>query len=134
VACCLLWSISNPDHELRVGALLDQHLPGVPYTLSHRLNPSLREYRRAISAAMDASLKPMMTRYLGSMQQRLRDAGFRGRLMVQTSQGGMADADALAKTPIHSLNSGPAMAPIAGRHIAQSAGISADIIVADTGG
>lgn len=134
VACCLLWSISNPDHELKVGALLEKHLPGVPYTLSHQLNPSLREYRRAISAAMDASLKPMMTRYLGSMQQRLRNAGFNGRLMVQTSQGGMADADALAKTPIHSLNSGPAMAPIAGRHIAQSAGISADIIVADTGG
>lgn len=134
VACCLLWSISNPDHELRVGELLDQHMPGVPYTLSHQLNPSLREYRRAISAAMDVSLKPMMTRYLGSMQQRLRDAGFKGRLMVQTSQGGMADAGALAKTPIHSLNSGPAMAPIAGHYIAQSAGISADIIVADTGG
>jgi N-methylhydantoinase A len=53
VAVCLLWSIYNPTHELRVGELLDAHLPGVPYSLSHRLNPALREYRRAsaISAA-----------------------------------------------------------------------------------
>ena len=61
VAVCLLWSIVNPAHELRVGELLDEHLPGVPYTLSHRLNPTLREYRRASSTAIDASLKPLMS-------------------------------------------------------------------------
>ena len=44
VAVCLLWSISNGAHERRVGELLDEHLPGVPYTLSHRLNPCMREY------------------------------------------------------------------------------------------
>ncbi len=134
VACCLLWSISNPDHEIKIGALLDQHLPGIPYTLSHQLNPSLREFRRAISTAMDASLKPMMARYLGSMKERLIESGFKGHLMVQTSQGGMAEAASLAKTPIHSLNSGPALAPVAGRYIAARADIASDIIVADTGG
>jgi N-methylhydantoinase A len=39
VAVCLLWSIVNPAHELRVGALIEQHLPGLPFTLSHALNP-----------------------------------------------------------------------------------------------
>lgn len=134
VACCLLWSISNPEHELRIGSLLDELLPGVPYTLSHAINPSLREYRRAISAALDASLKPTMTRYLGALRSRLADAGFTGRLLVQTSQGGMADAEALSRTPIHSLNSGPALAPVAGRDIARRSGVMGDVIVADTGG
>ena len=60
VGVCLLWSIVNPVHELRVGELLEQHLPGVPCTLSHALNPSLREYRRASSTTIDASLKPLM--------------------------------------------------------------------------
>ena len=64
VAVCLLWSIANPDHELRVGKLLEELLPGIPYTLSHQLNPILREYRRASSAAIDASLKPMMQQHL----------------------------------------------------------------------
>ena len=47
IGVCLLWSVVNPAHELRIGELLDKHLPGVPYTLSHRLNPAVREYRRA---------------------------------------------------------------------------------------
>lgn len=134
VACCLIWSISNPEHELRIGALLDRHLPGIPYTLSHQLNPSLREFRRAISTAIDASLKPTMTLYLGSLHARLSEAGFRGRLFVQTSEGGMVEAEQLARTPIHSLNSGPALAPVAGRHIARRLQAASDVIVADAGG
>src|SRR5205823_7175962 len=74
VAVCLLWSIVNPVHERRVGALLAERLPGVPVTLSCELNPVLREYRRASSAAIDASLKPVMSDYLGSLERRLREA------------------------------------------------------------
>lgn len=134
VACCLIWSIANPQHELRIGALLQRFLPGVPYTLSHVLNPSLREYRRAVSTAIDASLKPIMTRYLGSLDSRLRDAGFRGRLFIQTSEGGVLSAAQLASTPIHTLNSGPSLAPVAGQRIARSIAQTPDVIVADTGG
>ena len=60
VAVCLLWSIANPAHELAVGRLIEEVLPGIPYTLSHQINPILREYRRASSPAIDASLKPLM--------------------------------------------------------------------------
>jgi N-methylhydantoinase A len=134
VAVCLLWSIANPKHELRLGELLEQRLPGVPYTLSHALNPTLREYRRASSTAIDASLKPLMTRYLDSLEVRLRAAGFGGRLLMVTSSGGVIDAADMAAAPIHSINSGPAMAPIAGRHYAALDGASEDAVVADTGG
>ena len=57
IGVCLLWSIVNPVHEARVGELIQEILPDTPYTLSHRINPALREYRRASSACMDASLK-----------------------------------------------------------------------------
>lgn len=134
VAVCLLWSIANPAHELRVGELLAEHLPGVPVTLSHRLNPTLREYRRASSAAIDASLKPVMTGYLGSLQRRLREAGFGGRLLLVTSNGGVLDAAAVAEAPIHAIRSGPAMAPVAGRHYAGREAGADTLVVADTGG
>jgi N-methylhydantoinase A len=49
IAVSLLWSILDPRHELRVEEILNERLPGVPVTLSHRLNPSLREYRRTIA-------------------------------------------------------------------------------------
>ncbi len=78
VAICLLWSILNPVHEERVGEMLTDELPGVPYTLSHRLNPIIREYRRASSTAIDASLKPLMQGHLDEMAFDLRQAGFAG--------------------------------------------------------
>ncbi|HEY2216880.1 MAG TPA: hydantoinase/oxoprolinase family protein [Solirubrobacteraceae bacterium] len=134
VAVCLLWSIANPVHELALGKLLEQHLPGVPYTLSHALNPTLREYRRASSTAIDASLKPLMTKYLDSLEGRLREEGFAGRLLMVTSSGGVVDAADMGAAPIHSINSGPAMAPIAGRHYASLDGHSENAVVADTGG
>ena len=134
ISVCLLWSIVNPAHELRVGALLEQHLPGVPYTLSHVLNPSLREYRRASSTCIDASLKPLMGDYLGGLEARLRDAGFGGRVLVVTTQGGAMDAADMARAPIHSINSGPAMAPIAGRAYADADTGADTAIIADTGG
>ena len=134
VAVCLLWSIVNPEHELRLGELLATHLPGVPVTLSHRVNPTLREYRRAVSACIDASLKPVMQDYLGGLGRQLREAGFQGRALMVTSQGGVMDADAMAAAPIHAINSGPSVAPVAGRHYARIDGGTDTAIVADTGG
>ena len=134
VAVCLLWSVVNPSHEDRIGALLDEHLPGIPYTLSHRLNPSLREFRRASSAVVDASLKPLMTRYMNDLQERLLDAGFDGRVLVITSNAGVIDAKDAAAAPIHIVNSGPSMAPVSGRWFARADAGAETAIVADTGG
>lgn len=134
VAVCLLWSVLNPAHERRVGALLARHLPGIPFTLSHALNPVPREFRRASAAAIDASLKPLMGAYLGSLTERLAQAGFHGRVLVVTSQGGVMDAAEVAAAPIHVVNSGPSMAPVAGRAYAALEGNLSDIVVADTGG
>ncbi len=134
VGVCLLWSIVNPVHEQRVGALLREHLPGVPFTLAHELNPTLREYRRASSTCIDASLKPLMYEYLHGLTSRMRAAGFRGRVLMVTSQGGVMDAEAVAEAPIHAINSGPAMAPVAGRYYAARDAGREIAVVADTGG
>jgi N-methylhydantoinase A len=134
VAVCLLWSIVNSQHEQRIGELLAEHLPGVPFTLSHALNPTLREYRRASSTAIDASLKPLMSTYLDNLEQELRGAGFAGELLVISTSGGLMHAREAAKVPITSINSGPAMAPVAGRHFAAAYDGAENAIVADTGG
>ena len=134
VGVCLLWSVTNGSHERRVGELLDEHLPGIPYTLSHRLNPVIREYRRASSTCIDASLKPILAQYLRELDSRLGKEGFRGRVLIVSSAGGVIAADVAAESPIRLLGSGPAMAPIAGRHYADLDGGVANAIVADTGG
>ena len=62
---------------------------GIPFTLSSQLNPILREYRRASSASIDASLKPLMQRHLGEIAVDLTDRGFAGELLVVSSFGGV---------------------------------------------
>jgi N-methylhydantoinase A len=133
IAVCFLWSIVNPAHELAAGRLIAARLPDVPFTLSHRVNPSIREYRRAMSTAIDASLKPTMTAYLGGLEERLRSAGFGGRVLVITSQGGVMDAAGVAETPVQLVNSGPSMGPVGALAYAASAGTDT-LIVGDAGG
>ena len=134
VAVSLLWSIANPAHELTIGALIEEILPGVPYTLSHQLVPILREYRRASATAIDASLKPLMQKHLREMAADLRQAGFVGDLLVSTSVGGCQEVEELIARPIHTLKSGPAMAPVAGRAYSAVEKLGGNAIVCDTGG
>ncbi len=134
IAVCLLWSPANPAHENALGRLIESELPGVPYTLSSRLNPIIREYRRASSAAIDASLKPLMQRHLGDMIDDLRGAGFGGQILVATSFGGVMHVDDVVQRPIYLVKSGPAMAPVAGRTYAEADIGHRDLIVCDTGG
>jgi N-methylhydantoinase A len=134
VAVCLLWSIANPAHELALAQLIEEVLPGVPYTLSHQLAPILREYRRASATSIDASLKPLMQAHLRGMQADLRAAGFMGDLLVSTSMGGCQEVETLVERPINTLKSGPAMAPVAGRAYAAQERMGQDVIICDTGG
>jgi N-methylhydantoinase A len=134
VAVSLLWSIANEAHEAMLGSLIEEILPGVPYTLSHRLAPILREYRRASATAIDASLKPLMQAHLRGMQDDLRSAGFAGDLLVSTSVGGCQEVETLVERPINTLKSGPAMAPVACRAYAAVEKMGGDAIVCDTGG
>src|SRR6185503_7300576 len=110
VSICLLWSIANGVHEKALAALLDAGLPGVPYTLSHELIPIVREYRRASTTAVDASLKPLMQEHLRQMESDLRAAGFSGELLIGTSAGGCQHVSEVATRPVQMLKSGPAMA------------------------
>jgi N-methylhydantoinase A len=134
VAVCLIWSIVNPEHELRVGELLAREWPEVPFTLSHQLNPIIREYRRASSTAIDASLKPVMQDYLRTLEHDLRAAGLGGHVFVATSFGGAWRPQEVTERPIYSIGSGPSMAPVAALTYAEAETADRDLIVCDTGG
>jgi len=134
IAVCLLWSVANPRHELRVAELINEVLPGLPLTLSHQINPIIREYRRASSAAIDASLKPLMQQHLRDVEAWLRSSGYHGPVVAATSSGGVMFIDDLISRPIHSARSGPSLAPVAGQAYAATETGAQDVIVCDTGG
>lgn len=134
IAVSFLWSIANAAHEKRVGELIAEHLPEIPFTLSHELVPIMREYRRASATTIDASLKPLMQRYLSELAVDLRDAGCSADLLVSTSIGGCNEIDDVIAKPIQLAKSGPSMAPVAARSFSLLESCGGDIIVADTGG
>lgn len=137
IAVCLVFSVVNPEHELRIGQLIEQELPGVSYSLSHQVNNVVREYRRASSTAIDASIKPLMKEHLHNLERRFREAGFKGDpLMVTHVSGGVMSLEQMADRPIQTIDSGPALAPVAGIQYGKQEPLAADknIIVVDTGG
>lgn len=137
IGVCLLWSVVNPEHELRVGELIAEHWPEAPLTLSHRLHPVVREYRRASATAIDASLKPVMQTLLTNLEADLRVAGFTGNLFISTSFGGAWPPEEMTRRPIYSVGSGPSMGPVAGLAYSRAddgTPDSNDLLVCDTGG
>ena len=138
IGVSLLWSIVNPAHELRVGELIAETLPNVPFTLSHQLNPIVREYRRTSSCVIDASLKPLMQEHLSTLDADLRDAGFAGHLFIATSFGGSWRPEEVIERPIYSVGSGPSMAPVAALTYTAAERSTdeqrEDFLVCDTGG
>ena len=130
VAVGLLWSVVNPAHELRVAEILAQELPGVAVTLSHAINPMPREYKRVISAAIDASINPIVRRYMNGLREALTAQGYGGELLIANCVGGMMPVEEILRKPIYSVMSGPTLAPMAALALSDEP----DIIVGDMGG
>jgi len=102
--------------------------------LSHELNPILREYPRASSTAIDASLKPLMQEQLRLLEADLATAGYNGDVLVSASVGGVMHVEDMIERPIYMVKSGPAMAPTAGLAYAELEGLGRNAVVVDTGG
>lgn len=133
IGVCLLWSIVNPVHEKRVGEIIEEEWPGIPYSLSSRLQPIIREYNRTACTAFDAMLKPIMKEYARNFRERLAEYGFdKDFLMVVSSGGIMTASEAVAK-PVYTLFSGPAMGPVAGQFFASQEGAE-NFVTVDMGG
>jgi N-methylhydantoinase A len=135
IAVCLLWSIANPAHELRTGEIIAEEFPQVTYSLSHKVNPIIREYRRAISTAIDASLLPTVKRYVSRLDNELKGRGYGRTLHIVTSSGSLLSANEVINKPIYTVDSGPTMAPRAGLMYAALEGdVHGNVITCDMGG
>jgi N-methylhydantoinase A len=113
VAISLLWAHVNPSHEQRIASLIDEHAPNLNYSLSHRVNPIIREYRRTSATAIDASLKKPIATYLSRLRDRFEENGYTKEPLLITANGGVMQFDDIVELPIWSVDSGPTMLPSA---------------------
>ena len=134
ISVSLLWSIANPIHEVEIGNIISKVNSKITFSLSHKLVPIIREYRRASTTSIDASLKPIMQNHLKDLNHKLIHEGFKGKLFVSTSSGGWSEIENIIKNPIYTLKSGPSMAPVAAKEFGNLETNHKDFIVCDSGG
>ncbi len=132
VAVALLFSFENDAHERRIAEILEKRLD-VSVSLSSDVLPEIREYERTLATSLNAALKPVMDRYLGRLENAVRDRSIPAPLAIMQSNGGTIDADRARRRPVNTLLSGPAAGVQGAAHVAALAGAE-DVITMDMGG
>jgi N-methylhydantoinase A len=132
VAVCLLFAFRDPSHERTVVAALRERMPRARIVASHEVAPEFREYERASTTAADAYLGPVLARYLGALAGACSEAGLPEPLVMRSSGGVAALAEAAAH-PSFVLVSGPAGGVVGAERIAREAGVE-NAISLDMGG
>ncbi len=133
VAVCFLHAYRNPAHEQAALQILAEALPGVPVSLSSDVAPEIREYYRASTTVVNASLRPVITQYLQRIEARLREAGLTAQLLVMQSSGGVYPFGAAGEKPVFMVESGPAAGVIGAAYLGQVLGYG-DLLSFDMGG
>lgn len=133
VAVAFLHSYANPEHEQLMRDVLSEHAPGVAVTLSHELSREYREYERTSTAVLDAYIKPLVSTYLETLEQRLDEQGFAGKFLMTRSGGGAMTARAARTQPVSLVLSGPAGGVIGAVAFSKLVG-QPNLITVDMGG
>jgi len=107
-AVLFLHSYRSPQHEIRMCEILSETNPHFFVSASHELSREYREYERTSTVVANAYVGPLVSRYLGDLEQRLQQAGFRGDLMIMQSNGGLSDIATARRQCIQMMESGPA--------------------------
>jgi N-methylhydantoinase A/oxoprolinase/acetone carboxylase beta subunit len=133
IAVCLINSFENPAHELMLKEMIEKEAPGIPVSISYRVLPQIKEYERTSTTATNAYVKPLTGRYLSRLAARLKSIGFKGKLFIMLSSGGVTSVETAAEFPVRIIESGPTAAVIAGQYYGKLFNIS-EMFCFDMGG
>ncbi len=122
VAIGFLHAYADPGHEERAAEIVAQALPDVSISLSSSVCPEIREYERLSTTCANAYVKPLMGRYLESLEAKLHSAGFDCPVLLMTSGGGLTTLTAARAFPIRLVESGPAGGTILASRLAREGG------------
>ena len=133
LAVCLINSFENPVHEIKIKEIVDQLAPELSLSTSYEVLPQIREYERTCTTATNAYVKPITARYLAKLSSRLEALGFKGKLFIMLSSGGITSVETARQFPVRIIESGPTAAVIASQHYGRMFQIK-DIFCFDMGG
>src|SRR6267154_2463049 len=123
----------NPDHEARAKRIIEANHPGMFVSASHELSQEYREFERCSTVVANAYIGPKVRRYIGEIDEHIRDAGFGGAFLIVQSTGGLYEADQARSQCIRMLESGPAAGVIGTQALCRTLKID-NAIAFDMGG
>lgn len=133
VAVIFINAYANPENERRALEAVREVWPNDCVNASSAILPEIREFERASTTALNAYLQPGVGAYLGRIEKRLGEGGFKGDVLIVQSNGGVMSVDTARALPIRTALSGPAAGVIAAGAIARAAGFP-NVITCDMGG
>lgn len=133
IAVCYLHAYINNEHEAQTEELLKEEFPEAIVSLSSEIAPEFREYLRASTTVINAAVRPIVSRYLTSIESRLKAAGLSAELLVMQSNGGVLTFGAASDKPVFMVESGPAAGVIAASYLGNTLG-SPNVLSFDMGG
>jgi N-methylhydantoinase A len=128
-----LHAYANPAHELRAAEIAREIWPNGNITMGHALLSESREFERGVTAAVNASVQPLLRRYVERLADTLAARGYRHDVLVMNGNGGMVSARFVASEAAKTVMSGPASGVMAAAYTGRRAGIP-NLITYDMGG
>ena len=128
-----LHAYANPAHERRAAEIAAEVWPNDYITMGHALLSENREFERGVTAAVNASVQPLLERYVARLREELAGKGYAGDVLVMNGNGGMVSSRLVAKEAAKTVMSGPASGVMAAAYTGRRAG-ALNLLTYDMGG
>ncbi|RUW35280.1 MULTISPECIES: hydantoinase/oxoprolinase family protein [unclassified Mesorhizobium] len=128
-----LHSYANPSHERRAAEIAAGLWPNGHITTGHALLSEAREFERGVTAAVNASVQPILERYVERLRKELATQGYARDFLIMNGNGGMISARFVTQESAKTVMSGPASGVIAAAYTGKRAGFG-NLVTYDMGG
>ncbi|MEW9918767.1 hydantoinase/oxoprolinase family protein [Marimonas sp. MJW-29] len=128
-----LHAYANPAHELRAAEIAQTLWSNDFITTGHSLLSETREFERGVTAAVNASVQPLLERYMARLRAELRAGGYAGDVLVMNGNGGMISSELVSREAAKTVMSGPASGVMAAAYTGRMAG-EKNLLTYDMGG
>ena len=108
-----LHAYANPDHENQAADIAAELWPNQYITKGHALLSESREFERGVTAAVNASVQPLLERYIQRLVSELKTHGYKSEMLVMNGNGGTVSSKDVAREAAKTVMSGPASGVIA---------------------
>ena len=124
---------ATPRTSLRVKKMVRKLAPDLFVTCSFDIAPKWGEYERVTATALNAYLGPVMSSYLGKINESVVKLGYRHGLQITQCGGGTVPVERAGDAPLLTLDSGPVSGVTASMFLGAAMG-EKNVITTDMGG